>query len=71
MVDEGARVALFPHPRYACRSGARCAASARTQNDTTEVHVVAYRTDTSQNRDAENRGTRTTWPPDHRLERNE
>ena len=71
VVAEGARVALLPQPRYACRSGASWVASARTQNETTEVHVAAYRTETSQNLDAEKRGTRRTCPPDHRLDRNE
>src|SRR6478609_1381060 len=60
VVADGARVALLPQPRYACRSGASWVASARTQNETTEVHVAAYRTETPQNREAENRGTRTT-----------
>ena len=71
VVADGARVALLPQPRYECRSGASWVG----QRAHAERHHggprAAYRTETSQNREAENRGTSTTWPPDHRLERNE
>src|SRR5262245_13401796 len=62
---------LLPQPRKWCAAGAGRPASARTQNDTTEVQVHRCRTATSQNRDAENRGCSTIVAPAHRLARNE